>query len=264
MGEKIKISKSEILQMIKEEYAKKKTEVNLKKRLDEVNKKIKNILSECGIKQEETLEEVEAGGEKKVASTAWTGEKNGDVKFDEKFQKKGTHKLEEDEELEIDMDEFQGGDDNGDEGSEEITADVTSDIPEEESSEDEIAEILKKLADAIEEKGIDAVETALETSEEGAVEELPTDGEEIKVSDEETPNGDEIEASEETIEENAEEPQDGHSPATEKCSAGPKPKTPYTEPQNVIKESKEKKKVVLNEEIKRMQILSGIRKPDEV
>ena len=58
MAEKIKITKSEVIQIIKEEYNKKKTEITLKKRLNEVNSKINTILKESGL-QEKTIEEVE-------------------------------------------------------------------------------------------------------------------------------------------------------------------------------------------------------------
>lgn len=258
MAEKIKISKKEVLQMIQEEYTKKKTEISLKKRLSEINEKIAGLLKECGVqeecgtKQEEKLEEVEAGGEKKVASTGWTGEKNGDVKFDEKFKVKGTHKLEEDEEFEVGEEDFNSPD-------EEVGGDapVDTDTEIEVDEKEDITTILQKLADAIEEKVEEVVDEKLgdtegtpETPE--ATDEVPTLG------------TDEAPAGEETIAENAEEPQDGHSPATEKSSDGPEPKTPFTEKQDVIKEGEEKGKAILSEEMKRMQILSGIRKPDEL
>lgn len=255
MAEKIKISKTEVLQMIQEEYAKKKTEMQLKKRLNEINEKIANLLKECGVqeecgaKQEEKLEEVEAGGEKKVASTGWTGEKNGDVKFDEKFKVKGSHKLEEDEEFEVGAEDFKapeeemGGEDAVDAGAE-IEVDEKEDI----------TTILQKLADAIEEKVEEVVDEKL-----GDTESAPESTEEVP-----SLGTDEAPAGEETIAENAEEPQDGHSPATEKSSDGPEPKTPFTEKQDVIKEGAEKGKVILSEEMKRMQILSGIRQPDEL
>ena len=72
--------------------------------------------------KEDNLEEVEAGGLEKSVSGGWTSPEK-DQKYSEKFTKKGSHLIE-DEELEIDL--------TGQEDSpEEIAVDATEEIPEE-------------------------------------------------------------------------------------------------------------------------------------
>lgn len=100
---KFKITKSELLKIIKEEY----TSMN---RVEEINARLKAINEE--LEAPETIEEVEAGGTKKIKSTGWTGAGEGDVKYDEKFEKIGSH-LKEDEEFEGSME--LGGEDLGSE-----------------------------------------------------------------------------------------------------------------------------------------------------
>jgi len=267
MAEKIKITKSEVIQMIKEEYNKKKTEITLKKRLNEVNSKINTILKESGL-QEETIEEVEVSGEEKVRSTAWTGEEGGDTKFKPKFDIKGTHKLEEEEE---DVEETLGDEIGGEEAAMEIGGEETMEIGEE--SED-IEEILRKLADAIEEKVEDVVDEKLGGGEEEAGEEAAEEignaiedaaGEEGIAQEAEIETSKEV-GTQEAVLENAEEPQGGHSPATDENKDAPEEKTPFTEKQNTISEDNKKpvEKAILSEEMKRMQVMAGIRKPEDI
>jgi hypothetical protein len=230
---KIKISKQELKQMINEEYHKKLTEIKLKNRLRQINEEIEEIVSED--MEEEGLEEVKAGGTEKVRSTAWTGEKNGDQKWEPNFEKKGSH-LVEDEET-----------------SDEV---VIDEIPDDETLDMEenldIDAILAKLADAIEDKIESTVEDKL--GGEKSEEEMPSD---------EIPTEEPIESSEEGTEEMPEETdeeivneQDGES-----IAQGQKPKNavPFDNGKAEIPKADQ---LVSEGTKKRMQILSGIRKND--
>lgn len=87
----MKIPKSEIDRMINEEFHKIMEKRKLSARLSQINEELSKMDSEDSL-----LNEVEAGGQEKVSSHAWTGEANGDVKFKPKFEKIGTHLKEED------------------------------------------------------------------------------------------------------------------------------------------------------------------------
>lgn len=89
----MKITKSEIDRLIKEEFQKMLEKKKLTARLNQINEEIEKMNNE-----DDSLNEVEAGGKTKVSSHAWTGKENGDEKFEPKFEKKGTHLKEEDEE----------------------------------------------------------------------------------------------------------------------------------------------------------------------
>lgn len=95
---KFSITKAELQQIIKEEYASMAKDATraeeIKSRLAAINKELKTL--------PETLSEVEAGGLKGVKSTGWTGAGEEDKKYDEKFEKIGTH-LKEDEEMDGDL-----------------------------------------------------------------------------------------------------------------------------------------------------------------
>jgi len=103
---KFKITKAELQQIIKEEYATMASEnaraQEIKERLAQINEELETL--------PETLSEVEATGTKKVKSTGWTGYGKGDVKYGEKFEKIGTH-LKEDDEIEGEME--LGGEEEG-------------------------------------------------------------------------------------------------------------------------------------------------------
>lgn len=235
---KIKISKEEVKQMIKEEYHKKLTEIKLKNRLRQINEEIEEIVSED--MEEEGLEEVKAGGTEKVRSTAWTGEKSGDQKWKPQFDKKGSH-LVEDEEV-----------------SDEVSDEVIPDDDEEfEMEEDlDIDAILAKLADAIEDKIESTVEEKLGGGEESEEEdEIPTDEipaeEPIEGSDEEIPEEIPAEENEEVVNE-----QDGESVAQDQK---PKNAVPFDNGKAEIPKTDQ---LVSEGTKKRMQILSGIRKND--
>lgn len=101
------ITISDLQKIIAEEYSSMKQSAAKDARKAEIEDRIKTINEELETLPE-TLEEVEAGGQSKVRSTGWTGEKDGDVKYDEKFEKKGSH-LKEDEEMEGELE--MGGED---------------------------------------------------------------------------------------------------------------------------------------------------------
>ena len=229
---KIKISKEEVKQMIKEEYFRKLTEIKLKNRLQQINEEMESIASE-GM-EEESLEEVEAGGTGKVRSTAWTGEKGGDEKWKPQFQKKGSH-LVEDESEEIEL----GDEPTSDEMMDDETLEADMDIE----------AILAKLADAIEDK----IETTVSEKMSGEnSDEMPSE----EMSDEEIPaeDLDSIESEEE--DEEIVKEQDG-TPIVN-ANIKTKPATPYEDKAEVPKSGQ----LVSESTMKRMQILSGIRKND--
>jgi hypothetical protein len=95
---KFQITKAELQQIIKEEYASMAKDASraeeIKARLEAINEELETL--------PETLSEVEAGGLKGVKSTGWTGAGEADKKYDEKFEKIGSH-LKEDEEIEGEM-----------------------------------------------------------------------------------------------------------------------------------------------------------------
>jgi hypothetical protein len=93
--DKFQITMPELQKLIKEEYASMAKDAS---RAEEIQARLKAINEELETLPE-TLSEVEASGTKKVKSTGWTGEGEGDVKYGEKFEKIGTH-LKEDEEFE--------------------------------------------------------------------------------------------------------------------------------------------------------------------
>lgn len=98
MEKKFQITKAQLQQIIKEEYALMAKEnaraKEIKERLAVINEELKTLPG--------NLSEVEAGGLKGVKSTGWTGAGESDKKYDEKFEKIGTH-LKEDDEVDGEM-----------------------------------------------------------------------------------------------------------------------------------------------------------------
>lgn len=168
----MKIKKSEIDKMIKEEFQKMLEKKKLSNRLNQINESL-----DAMDKEDEGLNEVEAGGETKVASHAWTGKADGDVKFKPEFKKKGSSLLEDEDPIEV-----------SDEDSIEV----------EESPMGEFEAKFAEIGKAIDAKMAGAHEDT-ETSEEEASEEMGAgaddeDFEEVEVSDD---NGSEEESEEE-------------------------------------------------------------------
>lgn len=240
---KVRISKSKLKQIIKEEYSRKVTEIKLKNRLRQINEEISEITEEEDMGGE--LEEVRAGNQEKVRATGWTGKKGGDEKWSTKFEKKGSHLVEEDEELEINLDS--ASDDMSDDmsGDEEldfdaIFAQLTSAIE-------------NKIEQTVDEKiggGDSDEELEIDIPEDG-MDEIPED-ETDEVPEEET----EEVPGDETIDE-----QDGESIAQKQS---PKNAVPFDNNAAKIPTSSERDKgsIVSESTKKRMQILSGVRRND--
>jgi hypothetical protein len=95
--EKKEIKLSEVKQIIAEEYAKMKKKMAIKSRINQINEELQKM------EEEEKLDEVEASGEMKTSSA--TGLEPG-VQHKPKFEKKGSHLLEDDE-METEMGEFE-------------------------------------------------------------------------------------------------------------------------------------------------------------
>ena len=230
MAKKIlNISKNEVIQMIKEEYAKKQTEMKLKKRLNEVNSQIKNLL-----KEDEMIDEVEASG---IANTTSPDGLTKDAKkAGVKFEKKGTHLLEDDE-LELNI-------------TDEIPEDEDINL-EDENLEGDLESIIAQLATAIEKEVEEKVEEKIEGTSDEVTDEMPTD----EVTDE-MPTDEVTDEIPEELDE-----QDGHTMATDKSPASPpiNASTPFTETQTTVNESVKPEKKVLSEEYIRRQQLAGIR-----
>lgn len=102
----IKTNWNEINQIIKEEFQRLMEKNKLKKRIQQINEELGKMDEE-----DSALEEVEASGTETVSSHAWTGEANGDKKFKPKFEKKGSHLLEDEEEETLEVGEEEGEDD---------------------------------------------------------------------------------------------------------------------------------------------------------
>ena len=139
---KFKITMPQLQKIIKEEYAIMKEKVEkakeINERIDKINEELETL--------PEIVSEVEASGTKKVKSTGWTGEGNGDVKFGEKFEKKGTHLKEDDEiegEIELGGEEMEGPEMEGPEMGyfemkfAELGKELDSKLEEEEEEEEE-------------------------------------------------------------------------------------------------------------------------------
>jgi hypothetical protein len=178
------ITMPELQKIIKEEYA------NMAKdnaRAEEIKARIETINEELkDLPETETLEEVEASGKKKVSSTGWTGEGEGDVKYGEKFEKIGTH-LKEDEELEGEIEVGGEEDSLGDE--EEIVVDASDDM-EMGYFEKMFAELGKELdskMDGEEEGDIDETVAQEAVAEEVVAEEDVEEGAEVVSEDLEEP-----------------------------------------------------------------------------
>jgi hypothetical protein len=95
--EKKEIKLSQVKEIIAEEYARMKKKMAIKSRINQINEELQKM------EEEEKLDEVEASGEMKTSSA--TGLEPG-VQHKPKFEKKGSHLLEDDE-MEEEMGEFE-------------------------------------------------------------------------------------------------------------------------------------------------------------
>lgn len=176
----MKIKISDVDKMIKEEFQKMMEKKKLSSRLSQINEELNKMNSEDSV----VLNEVEAGGKTKVSSHAWTGEENGDVKWDAKFEKKGSHLMEDEEE--------------GAEVGAEMDAEMGGEMPGAEMDETPMGEFEAKFAEigrAIDAKmnaeagEAEGEEAGEEAGEEMGAEASDDDFEEVEVSDDE--NGEE-------------------------------------------------------------------------
>lgn len=173
----VKVSKAQVDKLIKEEFQKIVEKKKLQKRVQQINEELARLEEE----DQAMIDEVEASGEDKVRSHAWTGDENGDKKFKPKFEKKGSHLLEDEDDEEETLDIEDAGDDESTE-----TLDLASEFAElgsaieakikaavsGEKSEDEIA------SDNAEEFEEVEVEDEAETDESGEIENDETSNDE--------------------------------------------------------------------------------------
>ena len=247
MKDKFQITKAELQQIIKEEYASMAKDntraMEIKSRLAAINEELKTL--------PETLSEVEASGTKTVKSTGWTGAGKGDVKYGEKFEKIGSH-LKEDEEFEGEL-EVGGDEVEAEEAGyfEAKFAELGRELDEKMGGSDESEED----EEGAEDMGDMGLEMGSEESEEG---------EEVEV--EEIEEGEEVEV-EEMMNEDLEEPIEGETPAQDSEARF----NDYMDKDKHVKESKSisgagvlsegftpAKKSALNSELERMKRLAKL------
>ena len=165
----IKTTWTEVNKIIKEEFQRVMEKKKIQSRIQQINEELAHMEEEDSTMMEnENLEEVEAGGETKVKSHAWTGEEDGDTKWKPEFEHKGSHLLEDDE-IEVGEEEDEEEGSLADEFAElgaAIEAKImaalghmdheTSETPEEEASEDdedfEEVEVSDEEVDGMEEE----------------------------------------------------------------------------------------------------------------
>ena len=88
----IKTTWTEVNKIIKEEFQRVMEKKKIQSRIQQINEELAHMEEEDSTMMEnENLEEVEAGGETKVKSHAWTGEEDGDTKWKPEFEHKGSH-----------------------------------------------------------------------------------------------------------------------------------------------------------------------------
>ena len=228
---------TEVNQIIKEEFQRLVEKKKIQSRIQQINEELARMEEEDSeLMGEETIEEVEAGSEMKVRSHAWTGEEGGDTKWTPDFEKKGTHLLED----EVEMEDEEMDDDS--------------------SLADEFAE----LGAAIEAKIMAALGKVGETEEEEGGEEMEgdveeEDFEEVEVDGDETEEDAPIEESEEEepIEEGEEE--SSETPSEEKESLNESTSRGNKKFLNVLSEGLDtRKKSALESEVERMRRLANL------
>lgn len=243
---KFQITKAELNQIIKEEYA---AMVKESKKVKDIKARIQQINEEL---ESNSLSEVEASGTKKVRSTGWTGDGNNDVKFGEKFEKIGSHLKEEDElESEIEMG---------------VDMDTENEMG---YFEAKFAELGRELDSKMGMEDNSSVEAEMEDEEEFEIEDETEEVEEIEENEEmpEAPSEEEY-LKNQVFEENLEEPMEGESPAQDsnarfndymkkdtRVNEGTKEKS------NILSEGfTSERKSALNKELERMKALAKIGK----
>lgn len=293
----MKIKVSDVDRMIKEEFQKMMEKRKLSSRLSQINEELGKMDSDDSV-----LNEVEAGGKTHVSSHAWTGKEGGDVKWDAKFEKKGTHLKEDDMPREDDM----SGE--GDAMGLGMDSEMGAEAAVEENPMGEFEAKFAEIGRAIDAK-MNAETTGDMGAEMGAEEEMGAeagnsdDFEEVEVSDDDDTEVEEVEeyaevhggegapqgmtaaqALDKPVKESVDEPLEGHSVAQEasvdgvndnmkkdthvKESAGKKgtviTEAKKAEGKNIFTEGvDDKKKAKLLEEFNRMKKFAGLSKDEE-
>jgi hypothetical protein len=206
--DKFQITMPELQKLIKEEYA---SMANKASRAEEIQARLKAINEEIKTLPG-TLSEVEAGGLKGVKSTGWTGTGEEDKKYDEKFEKIGTHLKEDEEiegEIEVGGEEMEGGPEMGMEAE-----------PEMGYFELKFAELGKELDAKVGGEEVEEVEVEMgdemgdeESSMEGAMEGLAEEVVIAESDDEEVVAESDDEDEDDMMNEDLEEPIEGKTPA---------------------------------------------------
>ena len=282
------IKKSEVDKLIKEEFQKMMEKKKLSNRLSKINEELHKMDSE-----DASLNEVEAAGEEKVRSHGWAGEAGGDVKFKAKFEKKGSHMLENEEEVsaldETPMGEFEA---KFAEIGKAIDAKLASEAGAETGSEEMGGESKDDDFEDVEVSDDDSKEPSLE----GGSEESEEEDESFKVKEDVSPEqhlnpddamktaGLEKVGVKGEVQESVEEPLEGHSVVQDadqdkvndnmekdkhvKESASKKgqviAENKSSEKKNLFTEGLDaKKKTALLEEMNRMRKFAGLSKEEE-
>ncbi len=227
---KFQITMPELQKIIKEEYASMAQEVkNKAEKAKEIQARLEAINEELETLPKENLSEVEAGGLKAVKSTGWTGAGESDKKYDEKFEKIGTHLKEDEEfegEVEIGGEEIEGPAEpemghfemkfaelgrelDAKVGGESMEA-PEMEAPEEEEEEEEEMGMEMNMEAINEEVVEETIEEDAEVVAEEVVEEVVEEGVEV-VSEEAIEEA--VEEGAEVVSEDLEEPIEGSTPA---------------------------------------------------
>lgn len=247
MEKKFQITKAQLQQIIKEEYALMAKEnaraKEIKERLAVINEELKTLPG--------NLSEVEAGGLKGVKSTGWTGAGESDKKYDEKFEKIGTH-LKEDDEVDGEMEL----------GGEELESTGMGYF------EMKFAELGKELDEKMSGEKEEAGEEESEEFGEEESEEVGDMGLDVDVEEIDMVDGNEDENEDDMMNEDLEEPIEGETPAQDSESRF----NDYMEKDKHVNEGIKKgtsilsegftpaKKNALDSELERMKKLAKINK----
>jgi len=247
---KFQITMPDLQKIIKEEYASMAKEVKEKtEKAKAIQSRIEAINEELDTLPKENLSEVEAGGLKGVKSTGWTGAGEEDKKYDEKFEKIGTH-LKEDEEIEGEIEiggeeeveapememgyfeakfaelgkeldakvggegiEAPGMEDETEEAEEEMGMEMNMEAINEEVVEEAIEETVEEGAEVVAEEVVEEAEVVAEEVVEETIEEGAEVVAEEVVEEAEVVAEEAVEEGAEVVSEDLEEPIEGSTPA---------------------------------------------------
>lgn len=265
----MKISKELVDKMIKEEFQKMMEKKKLSNRLSQINEELSKMDAE-----DKALNEVEAGSETSVSSHAWTGKADGDKKWKPEFQKKGTHLMEDEDEMgaEVEgaMGEFEAKfAEIGRAIDAKLAAEAGEETMEPEASDDDFeeVEVSNEEGEGDEGEGADVGEEI----EEGGYKETHQDEEgnvvtadDVHESVEEPIEGESVaqEAPADTVNDNMEK--DTHVKESKENKGGVITEAKKSEKKNIFTEGvDEAKKAKLMEEFNRMKKFAGLSKDEE-